>query len=182
MNASTDGTWEPPGGDSVVVGAYPSIKPPPPGVPVNALAATQILLDLISELRYNHIDNCITSPQPFTGCPECGQNTPCLASEPCNWERIISRAEARLREVTGGDAAAPPRGNDDSNDWTVLWLPIDAEEAATCVAIADALVRAFGRVDPDDVEFGSRTWDRGPLGDSVMAWVEARLRKKPGDE
>lgn len=27
------------------------IKPPPPGVPVNALAATQILLDLIAELR-----------------------------------------------------------------------------------------------------------------------------------
>ena len=61
--------------------------------------------------------------------------------------------------------------------------PIDAEEAATTyVAIADALVRVFGRVDPDDVEFGSRTWDRGPLGDSVMARVEARLRKKPGDE
>lgn len=68
----------------------------------------------------------------------------------------------------------------DSDDWTVLWLPIDAEEAALGPAIADALVRAFGRVDPDDIEFGSRTWDTGPLGDSVMCRLEVRQRKDAG--
>ena len=53
------------------------IKPPPPGVPVNALAATQILLDLIAQLR-----------------------------DPGNYATrtvLADRAEARLREVTGDE-------------------------------------------------------------------------------
>ena len=58
---------------------YPSIKPPPPGVPVNALAATQILTDLIAELR-----------------------SPFFSMDP-ELDPVLDRAEARLREVTGDE-------------------------------------------------------------------------------
>ncbi len=60
---------------------YPSIKPPPPGIPVNALAATQILLDLIAELRDIYED--------MGGGWD--------LKEAADW------AEARLREVTGDE-------------------------------------------------------------------------------
>lgn len=62
-----------------VAAAYPSIKPPPPGVPVNALAATQILLDLIAELR----DRAPTYGDALT--------------------RMADHYESRLREVTSDE-------------------------------------------------------------------------------
>lgn len=52
-----------------------SIKPPPPGVSVNALAATQILIDLIAQLR----DHCRE--------PSCN----------CDIGRAADYAETRLR-------------------------------------------------------------------------------------
>jgi hypothetical protein len=66
----------------------------------------------------------------------------------------------------------------EDNEWMTLWLPLDADQSTVTTAIAEALVTAFGRFDPDDLEIGSRTWDRGPLGNSVMCRLEVRLRGK----
>lgn len=82
-----------------------AIKPPPPGVPVNALAATQTLLDLIAELREAHHAEQYTLTDGHY-CPICQTRASRMSSKsvdwPCDTARMADRAEARLREV-GGD-------------------------------------------------------------------------------
>ena len=98
------------------------IKPPPPGVPVNALAATQILIDLIAELRHRHTPYrvCMECDDWYAGCEDHEHITVCLwcctshgyhsmdcadnhtgatLAEHCVTVGMADRAEARLREV-----------------------------------------------------------------------------------